>query len=426
MQIVASAVIIRPMDPAARPTSSPSRTPASPAWAEAASPAAVRAAAAVNALGFDLSRALAASAEAPNLVFSPASVALALALTRPGARGTTATQLEAVLRDLADEVAGTELVRALGLALAARSGAVDALDGPGEVVLEIANAAFGQRGLAFERAYLGALASGFGADLHLVDYKADAGEARRTINAWVAERTADRITDLLGPDALTADARLTLVSAVYLKAAWAAPFADGGPTRAEPFFRRDDSAVDVPMMRRSGQMRHASGMGWQAVGLPYLGGQLEMLIVMPDSMADFERGLDAPVFTSITTALSWQQVDLGLPRFSVATKTVLAKVLAALGMPDAFDRETADFSGITKEERLSISHVVHQANIDVDESGTEASAATAVALQALALPGLQREPLRLTVDRPFVFAVLDLGTGAVLFLGRIGDPSAER
>lgn len=143
---------------------------------------------------------------------------------------------------------------------------------------------------------------------------------------------------------------------------------------------------------------------------------------MPDDLATFEQALTADQVASITGGLAETQVSLSFPKFSIETKAELADVLAALGMPSAFD-DRADFSGITTAEKLEISDVIHQANIDVDEKGTEAAAATAVVMRATAMPA---EPVTLTVDRPFLFALRDVPTGAILFLGRVADPSITR
>ena len=146
-----------------------------------------------------------------------------------------------------------------------------------------------------------------------------------------------------------------------------------------------------------------------------------MTIVVPDDLATFEAGLDAARFSQITAALAPTYLDLTLPRFKIETKSDLSSVLAGMGMPLAFDPDRADFSGITTQEQLYISKVVHQANISVDEKGTEASAATAVEIAGSAMPAGQ---VTLHVDRPFIFAVRDTNTGAILFLGRVVDPSA--
>jgi len=381
---------------------------------------AVAAAAAVNAFGLDLYRAMAAGTD--NAVVSPASVALALAMARAGARGETAAQMDAVLRRFgADEVAAWPA--ALDAALASRSGAFAGPDGEDvDVTLRIANAPFAQRNMPLEPDYLEALGARFGAGLRLVDYVAAAEEARRTINAWVDEQTEQRIPELLAPGTITTDTRLTLVNAIYLKAPWLTPFVEEA-TAPAPFTRLDGSVVDVATMATGESFRYAAGTGWRAVELPYLGGQLAMTVIVPDDLAAFEEGLDAAGLDAITSALADRQVQLSLPRFGIETKASLADALRALGMPLAFDPDRADFSGITAAEALLIDDVIHQANIDVDEKGTEAAAATAVVMRAGSAP---IEPVTLRVDRPFLFALRDVPTGAVLFLGRVTDPSVER
>jgi serpin B len=176
------------------------------------------------------------------------------------------------------------------------------------------------------------------------------------------------------------------------------------------------------MMSMGEQLPYAAGSGWRAVELPYVGGKLAMLVIVPDDLAVFESKLDTGMLDTITGSLADRRVILGLPRFSTESSLSLSDMLATMGMPSAFT-DRADFSGITTDEPLAISAVIHQANIDVDENGTTAAAATAVMMAGSAMPVDQ---VTLTVDRPFVVALRDLDTGAVLFLGRIVDPSATK
>ncbi len=354
-----------------------------------------------------------------NAVASPASIALALSMARAGARGTTAAEMDAVLHGLASD-AHADWVASLDAALASRTGTfADQAGKPQQVTLRIANSGFVQQGLPLEAAYLDALAARFGAGVGLVDFKTAADAARSAINAWVAGQTEQRITDLLGPGTVDGTTRLVLVNAVYLKAAWAKPF-DTAVSADAPFTRPDGSTVSAKFMQSGGSLDYAAGPGWRAVQLPYVGDQLAMLVIVPDSLPSFAAGLDAATLASITAALAPREVNLSLPRFGTATQADLASVLAALGMPSAFSASAADFSGMTAAERLFISAVVHQADITVDEAGTEASAATAAVMAGAAAPS---QTVTLKVDRPFVFAVRDLTTGAVLFLGQIADPS---
>jgi len=211
------------------------------------------------------------------------------------------------------------------------------------------------------------------------------------------------------------------VNAIYLQAPWQTPFHNEA-TMDSWFTRPDHTTVIIPTMNASLEARYASGSGWKAVELPYVGGSLAMTIIVPDDMTAFDDGLDAARFDTIAGALSPAIVNLSLPRFKTETRKDLAPVLAEMGMPLAMDPNKADFSGITSDEALYIKAVVHQANISLDEKGTEASAATAVVMAAAAAPA---ETVTLHVDRPFLFALRDTNTGAILFLGRIVDPSAS-
>ncbi len=375
---------------------------------------------AIAALGLDLYRAIAADGES-NVVLSPTSIALALAMARAGARGQTAAEMDAVMRDLGAD-ANAAWLNALDAALAARSGTFK--DDAGQdlaVALRIANTPFAQAGMPLEQAYLEALASRYGAGLRLVDYERETEAARKVINAWVDDQTEQRIPELLVPGVLTPESRLTLVNAIYLKAPWQTAFAAEG-TKPGTFTRADGTTVEVPMMQVGEALPYAAGTGWRAVEIPYVGRSLAMTVIVPDDLAAFEAALTAEQLTAITGALAEAPVALTFPKFSIETKAQLGDILAALGMPTAFS-DAADFSGITTAEQLVISEVIHQANIDVDEKGTEAAAATAVVMRAGSAPA---EPVTLRVDRPFLFALRDVPTGAILFLGRVADPSITR
>jgi serpin B len=168
---------------------------------------------------------------------------------------------------------------------------------------------------------------------------------------------------------------------------------------------------------------YAAGDGWQAVELPYAGGELAMTVVLPaGAFGAFDRGLSGERLAEITGALKPSEVDLRLPRWTFRTQAPLKAVLQAMGMPTAFDTRKADLSGMSQEEKLYIKAVVHEAFVAVDEAGTEAAAATAVVVSA---SSARPDPPSLTVDRPFLFLIRDRPTGEVLFLGRVVDPSAS-
>jgi serpin B len=386
--------------------------------APGASSEAAQAATAIDAFGFDFYDA--ALASGGNSVVSPVSIALALSMAQAGAHGDTAAQMDKVLHSALGSGGGNG-INSLDQALSRLSRTYQV---PGTsdqtLTLHIANAPFAQSGEQWQQAYLDTLASKYGAGIRLVDFAANPTIATNAINGWVSDQTEARIPKLL--DSLDAATRLVLVNAIYLKAPWLKPFDESATTKAQ-FNRLDGSQVSVPTMSGGfSEASYASGSGWQAVEIPYVNASLAMTIVLPDDLAAFEKGLDADRFGQITAALKGAQVDLTLPRFKIETKSDLSSVLSSMGMPLAFDADKADFSGMTTQERLFISKVIHQANISVDENGTEASAATAVVMAAASAQPTQ--PVTVKVNKPFLFAVRDTGTGAILFLGRVTDPTA--
>jgi serpin B len=422
-----------PAAPAEPAPSPPSTAPSPPASGDdaiaianvervAAAPAdATPAVLSVNAVGNDLYAALTAGNE-DNLVISPASILLALAMARAGAAGTTAAEMDAVLH-LDDPEGIHHALNALTRVLEDRSGTVDVNGEPAELELSIANAVWGQATLNWQQDFLDLLAREYGAGVRLADFAADPEAARVAVNDWVEGETHGRIPDLLAPGMVDVLTRMILVNAIYLKAPWTIPF-EPTATEPAPFMLLDGSTVKVPFMSRSDEsMAYARGGGWQAVELPYAGDKLAMLVLVPDEggLAAVEDELTRGLIDRVVGALAPTNVVLQLPRWDIETRVELSQVLAALGMPTAFT-DDADFTGMTTDEALYISFVVHQANITVDEAGTEAAAATAVGIATTAAPA--EGPIPVTVDRPFVYALRDRETGAILFLGRVTSPAA--
>jgi serpin B len=246
-------------------------------------------------------------------------------------------------------------------------------------------------------------------------------EARATINRWVEEQTEDRIKDLIPPGVLDALTRLVLTNAIYFKAAWATPF-DENMTADGAFTRLDGSQVTVPMMRDTTSLGYAEGKGYQAVELPYDRYEMSMIILLPAAgqFEGWERSLDEGGVEAILSRLGSRQVALSMPKFRVDSTFSLKDTLSAMGMALPFEPD-ADFSGMTGNKDLHISAVMHQAFVAVDEKGTEAAAATAV---AMALTSMPTAPVEVKVDRPCVFFIRDIRTGTILFIGRVVDPTA--
>ena len=219
-------------------------------------------------------------------------------------------------------------------------------------------------------------------------------------------------------DSLT---RLVLTNAIYFNAAWAFPFSDD-LTSDGVFHLINGDEVTVPMMRQSESFGYAEGDNYQAIELPYDGNELSMVILLPASgeFSAFESSLDLAKLQEIIDDIHYRQVALTMPKFEFESSLDLKSTLSDMGMPLAF-LSGADFSGMTGNRELSITDVVHKAFISVDESGTEAAAATAVIVGLTAIP---EEPVTVNIDRPFVFMIRDISTGTVLFLGRILDPGS--
>ncbi len=354
-----------------------------------------------------------------NVVFSPASIMTALAMTYAGARGVTAEEMAAVLHVDLDDPAFHAAMNALDLALESRS----FKSGDDRVQLSIANSLWGQDGLAFEQPFLDTLAKDYGTGMRLVDFKAAAEKARVQINDWVASQTNDKITDLIPAGVLNYLTRLVLVNAVYMDATWAHQF-DPNDTSDGSFTTLAGTQVTVPMMRQTSSFSYAKGDGWQAVQLPYSGNRLAMLLIVPDQgrFTDVEQELGSGLLSEAVSGLSPASVALTVPKFTFRTQAQLGSALKTLGMPTAFDPSSADFSGMTTEEQLLIDKVIHEAYIAVDEEGTEAAAATAVVMRATSAPMVD---VTFEIDRPFIFALRDTETGALLFLGRVVDPSGS-
>ncbi len=373
------------------------------------------AATAANATALDLYRDL--RAEGENLFFSPASLACALAMTSAGARGRTAAEMDDVLHQPADdEVVAAAYGRLLADLMAQRSG----------VTLALANRLYGQRDVAFLPAFTSLLGRHYGAGLETVDFRTDPDAARRLINTWVEERTAHKIRDLLPPGAVTTTTGLVLVNAVHFLGKWAEPF-PARSTADAPFHRERGGDVTAKFMHANEHFAYAETADAQVLALPYSGGGLEMVLVLPASgtpLSALESGLDADRLAAWLAGLAPAQVDVTLPRLHLETTFELADALARLGMPTAFT-PAADFTGMAPaDEPLCISRVVHKAYLDVDEAGTEAAAATGVAMERLSASIDFGTPKVFRADRPFVLAIRHRDSGAVLFLGRVADPTS--
>jgi len=363
---------------------------------------------------------LALKGEEGNLFYSPYSISLALAMTYAGARGETAQQVAATLQFLLDQERLHPAFNWLDAELASRGEGAAGKDGEG-FRLNIVNAIWGQKDYSFLSTFLDVLAENYGAGLRILDFINETEQSRLAINKWVSKQTNKRIPDLIPQGAIDEWTRLVLTNAIYFNAAWAYPF-DEEMTADGPFYLLDGGQVIVPMMRQTESFGYTEGEGYQAVELLYDGGELSMVIFLPEAgkFEAFEEGLQSQQVSDVISGLQPTEVALTMPKFEFDSEFSLKDTLAGMDMPIAFS-SSADFSGMTGNPELFISDVVHKAFVAVDEAGTEAAAATAVIMPTSAAPEL---PVEVTIDRPFIFLIRDIETGAILFVGRVMNPGA--
>ena len=372
-----------------------------------------------NAFAFDLYRLL--SAEGSNLFYSPYSISEALAMTYSGARGQTEEDMAKALHFSLPQDRLHPAFNDLDLQLKERGKGASGKDGEG-FRLNIVNAIWGQEGYEFRDEFLDVLACNYGAGLRIVDFIKQTEQSRITINKWVSDQTEGKIKDLIPQGVINPLTRLVLTNAIYFNAAWQHKF-DEGATSDGAFNLLDGKKVTVPMMRQSESFPYTEGNGYKAIELPYDGGQLSMVILVPDTgqFKDFEDTLDTKSVATIVDNLGRKQVNLTMPKFEFDSSFGLKDALTTLGMGVAFT-EDADLSGMTGNRELLIQDVLHKAFVLVDESGTEAAAATAVIVGLTAAPA---QPITLTIDRPFIFFIRDIQTGSIIFIGRVLNPAVE-
>jgi serpin B len=358
--------------------------------------------------------------ERDNLALSPYSIAVALAMTANGAAGRTQSQMLDVLhiRSLASYNAGID---ALSHQVVALAGPVTRADGTADqIALATANQLFGDAHTEWGTAFLTVLAKEYGAGMRTVDFRSAYEAARQLVNQWTAQQTHDRIPTILPPGSVDASTRLVLVNALYLKAPWADPF-EKTSTAPQTFTRADGSRVQAQMMKADPEGTvYVSGARFEAARLPYAGGGLAMTVALPDP--GHEPEALAALLDGGLTAKGEQGVHVELPRFTFRTPSGLKQPLIDLVMPVAFGlRGPADFSPMSPTTPLVIDDVLHQAFVAVDESGTEAAAATAVVMRETS--GMLNTH-DVVCDRPFLFVIHDTAQGTPLFVGKVADPTA--
>jgi serpin B len=370
-----------------------------------------------TAFGLDLLQKLTAGGPDANVVISPTSIATALAMLAPGARGKTAAEITAALRTTLPPAQFAAAVG--GLDAAAQKDAATA-----KATLHESDSLWTQKDYQLQEQYLETLAAAFDTGVHETDFS-QPEQARAAINALVAQQTDNLIKDLFPQGSIDPSTRVVLTDALYFKAKWENPF-DPADTSPRPFHLANGSTAARTSMAATNSEEYSSGPGWQYTEVPYTGGNLAMGVLLPDAgtFDAFRKTLTGDEYTSIVAGLQTNKVDLQLPKFTFDYNATLNNALKALGMTTAFS-DAADLGGIpAKPDPLQVSSVVHQAHVAVDEQGTTAAAATGVVAGATAIAQQPTQPVVMHVDRPFLFMIRDTVTGQVLFAGQVTDPKS--
>lgn len=347
-----------------------------------------------------------------NIFFSPFSISTALSMTYAGAKGNTAKQMADTMHF---RLTPSDQHAAFGELSAALNSS-----GKG-YKLEIANALWGQQGYAFQLEFLSLIQKYYNGGFNTVDFEGQTEMARGTINRWVEQKTNDKIKDLLPKGALTTDTRLVLTNAIYFKGDWATKFKPE-MTKPASFNIGPSETVTVPMMYQNGRFRFAEMDGVKLLEMPYVGGDLSMIVVLPKAgMEELGQALDPNRLNEWLSKATEQEVNVFLPKFKFEAEYQLKDLLAGMGMVDAFALPPADFSGISGYKDLYITKVIHKAIIEVNEEGSEAAAATAVVVGTKSF--IVKTEFK--ADRPFLFLIRHNATGSILFLGRVMNPEVK-
>jgi serpin B len=366
----------------------------------------------VNAFAIDLYKQIRKPAE--NLIFSPYSISMCLAMAYAGARGETESQMAKALHF---SMGQAKITKALG-------GVNEQVRTAGEgknAEINIANALWAEQSFPLLKEFVESVRVNFQGELRSVDFQHQPEPVRNTINKWVEEQTKDKIKDLLAPGTFTEDTRLVLTNAIYFKGLWEWQFKKE-LTKEASFFLLDGKEIKVPTMGQTEFFGYAEESDLQVLEMPYKDKELSMIVLLPSKqkrLEDLEQALTVDKLGQWIGKLRTQRVEVYLPRFKMTSEFELATALAGLGMRDAFSSADADFSGITGAKDLYIEKAIHKAFVEVNEEGTEAAAATAIEVTKGVAPWL---PM-FVADHPFLFLIRHKPSGTILFLGRVTNPA---
>ncbi|XP_028618996.1 serpin B6 isoform X3 [Grammomys surdaster] len=353
-----------------------------------------------------------------NVFFSPTSLSSALAMVFLGARGTTASQM----------------IQTLSLDKCSGNGGRDVHQGFQSLLTEVnktgtqyllraANRLFGEKTFDILASFKDSCHKFYEAEMEELDFQGATEQSRQHINTWVAKKTEDRIKELLSPGTVNSNTPLVLVNAIYFKGNWEKPF-NKEDTREMPFkvSKNEKKPVQMMFQKSTFKMTYVEEISTTILLLPYVDNELNMIIMLPDEhveLSTVEKEITFENFIEWTRLdrMKGEKVEVFLPRFKLEENYDMKDVLCRLGMTYAFEECRADFSGISSKQGLFLSKVIHKAFVEVNEEGTEATAATAIVMR-----GSSRFTPRFCADRPFLFFIQHVKTNGILFCGRFSSP----
>jgi serpin B len=357
-----------------------------------------------------------------NIFISPYSASAALAMTCAGARGDTEKQMIETLRFSVEP-------KSIQPAFESLRSILDKLKGKGGVSLNVANSLWPQKGYDIYPEYKDLLKTYYAASIISLDYKSQLGEAIKRINEWVEERTQGRIKDIITPDAINPNTKMVLTNAIYFKGYWEQGF-DPDLTEKSNFFISSDNSIETQMMKHTGMFKYADIESLQILEMPYAGNELSMIVALPKAtygIDQLEKELSSEKLSIWKAKMVSTKVLADFPKFEMSSSFDLSDELVSMGMIDAFNSRNANFNGIAvgNNDPLYLSSVIHKAFIEVNEQGTQASAATSImAPDGISFNDAQIPTFR--ADHPFIFIIQENQTGSVLFIGRVSETTKDK
>lgn len=355
--------------------------------------------------------------ESGNIFFSPYGISNAFSMLYEGANGTTRDEIQSVFYFGQTNAQQRESVKATN----------SELNRPNSnYTLNIANALWVENNFPILKDYGGTLENYYSAKATNLDFKNNPEGSRGTINGWVADKTRDRILDLIPPGGITTDIKLIVTNAVYFKGNWSQQF-DETLTKIDDFKITNQKVVSVPMMETHEDFSYYEDNSLQVLEMPYQG-DLSMLVLLPkgDNVTFLENSLSPEKLVEWKAKLRIKDVIVYMPKFNFTTTYLLNDNLASMGVPSTFSKYGADFSGVSGKKDVYVNLAIHKTFLNVDEKGSEAAAATAIMMMpSIAAPGKTPEPLIFRADHPFVFFIYDNQNGLILFMGKVFDPSSQ-